>query len=207
VLFDLQGMEPVWPDAALGYAACEAARETWPGEGQVGAGSGATVGKILGREHASAGGVGGASLRLPGGITVGAFVAVNAFGHVIDPADGRIIAGPHGPDGFGNTVDIMLSGEAAPPSNTADESDTNTTIGVIWTDARLDKAGCSRIAGVAHDGLARTIRPVHTPYDGDTLFALSLPADDAPPGDLVSLGVAATEVVAAAVVRAVTATR
>jgi L-aminopeptidase/D-esterase-like protein len=208
VLFDLQGMEPVWPDAALGYAACEAARATWPGEGRVGAGSGATAGKILGFEHASPGGIGGASLQLPNGVTVGACVVVNAVGHVIDPADGQILAGPHLPDGtFGDTVEIMLGGATTAQRDLPAQDVTNTTIGVIWTDARLDKAGCGRLASVAHDGLARTIRPVHTPYDGDTLFALSLPADDAPPGDLALLGVAATEVVAAAVVRAVTVAR
>ncbi len=109
-----------------------------------------------------------------------------------------MIVAPSLPSGeFADTVEVVLQGRpqlsAAP----------NTTIGVIWTDARLDKVGCNRVASVAHNGLARTIRPVHTPYDGDTLFVLSIPAPEAPPADLLTLCVAASEVVARAVVRAV----
>jgi L-aminopeptidase/D-esterase-like protein len=199
VLFDLDGEEPAWPDAALGYAACEAARNSWPAEGRVGAGAGALVGRIFGQTLASPGGIGGASMGLMDGLTVGAFVAVNAVGHVIDPNENRILAGPRLPDGrFGDTVEIILR-KTPPPDDT-----THTTIGVIWTDARLDKAGCGQVAGVAHDGLARTIRPAHTRYDGDTLFVLSLPRQDSDPADLSLIGVAATEVVTHAIVRAVT---
>jgi L-aminopeptidase/D-esterase-like protein len=199
VLFDLDGQEPVWPDAALGYAACEAARASWPEEGRVGAGAGALVGRILGPARASPGGIGAASIRITDGTTVGALVAVNAVGHVVDPSDNRILAGPRLPDGrFGDTVEMIL-GEALPP----DEA-THTTIGVVWTDAQLDKAGCGHVAGVAHDGLARTIRPAHTLHDGDTLFVLSLPQQDSLPVDLTRIGVAAAEVVAAAIMRAVT---
>ncbi len=198
VLFDLAGDVPTWPDAALGYAACEGASTSWPAEGRVGAGAGATVGKILGSAFSSSGGIGGAIMVLPDGTSVGALVAVNALGHVIDPADGSILAGPRLADGhFGDTVDILLNGAGTTPEPT------NTTLGVIWTDARLDKAGCGRIAGVGHDGLARTIRPVHTQYDGDTLFALSLPRDGATAPELNVIGVAASEVVARAVTRAV----
>ena len=203
VLYDLVGERFFWPDAGVGYAACEAATNAWPAGGQVGAGRGATVGKILGRERSSPGGFGGASLPLPDGTTIGACVAANAVGHVIDPASGRILAGPRLANGeFGDTVEIILHGRPEP------DDGTNTTIGVIWTDARLDKAGCNRVAGVAHNGLARTIRPAHTQSDGDTLFVLSLNRGDsivvAEPPDLTLLGVAATEVVAQAVVRAVT---
>ena len=202
VLFDLVDDNPAWPTATLGYEACEAATDAWPAEGQVGAGRGATVGKILGRGRSSPGGIGGASMLLPDGATVGALVAVNAFGHVVDPDDGRIIAGPRLADGtFGDTVHILLKGIHRT------DAGMHTTIGVIWTDALLDKAGCGRVAAVAHNGLARTIRPVHTQYDGDTLFALSLPRADAEPGDITLLGVAATEVVAQAVVWAVTTER
>ncbi len=200
VLFDLDGEEPAWPDAALGYAACEASRESWPDEGRVGAGAGALVGRILGRARASPGGIGGASMRLRNGTAVGALVAVNAVGHVVDPADNRILAGPRLPDGrFGDTVAIILSETASL------DGATHTTIGVVWTDARLDKAGCGHVAGAAHDGLARTIRPAHTQHDGDTLFVLSLPPQDSVPVDLTRIGVAAAEVVAYAIMRAVTA--
>ncbi len=199
VLFDLDGEEPAWPDATLGYAACEAARESWPDEGRVGAGAGALVGRILGPARASPGGIGAASIRIVDGTAVGALVAVNAVGHVVDPSDNRILAGPRLPDGrFGDTVEMIL-GEALPP----DEA-THTTIGVVWTDARLDKAGCGHVAGVAHDGLARTIRPAHTLHDGDTLFVLSLPQQDSGSVDLTRIGVAAAEVVAYAIIRAVT---
>lgn len=189
----------VWPDAALGYAACEAAAPDWPTEGPVGAGRGATVGKILGLERSSPGGIGVASMRLVGDVTVGALVVVNALGHVIDPHTGNIVAGARLPDGgFVDTVDLLLHG-GAPAVQVP-----NTTIGVVWTDACLDKAGCRRIAVLAHNGLARTIRPVHTPHDGDTLFTLSVAAPGASPTDLMLIGVAAAEVVAEAVVRAVT---
>ena len=200
VLFDLDGEEPAWPDATLGYAACEAARESWPDEGRVGAGTGALVGRILGPARASPGGIGAAGMRLIDGTTVGALVAVNAVGHVVDPTDSHILAGPRLPDGgFGDTVEIILAG-TLPPGGA-----THTTIGVVWTDARLDKAGCGHVAGVAHDGLARTIRPAHTLHDGDTLFVLSLPRANSVPADLTRIGVAAAEVVAYAIMRAVTA--
>lgn len=207
-IFDLQAPRLVWPDAALGYTACERAANTWPAEGRVGAGRGATVGKVCGIAAASAGGIGGASRRLPDDTVVGAAVVVNAFGHVIDPVTGRILAGPRLSDGsFGDTVSLLL--QAVQPrtsigSDVMSNVAANTTIGVIWTNARLDKTGCARIARVAHNGLARTIRPAHTQYDGDTLFMLSLPGDHTRTPDLTTLGVAATEVVARAVVRAVT---
>ncbi|HSH81239.1 MAG TPA: P1 family peptidase [Herpetosiphonaceae bacterium] len=200
VLFDLDPAAPEWPDAALGYAACGAASNSWPAEGRVGAGRGATVGKVLGIQAASPGGIGAASQRLDDGTTVGAIVAVNALGHIVHPASNTILAGPHlAEGGFGDSVALVLDGAIHPPETT------NTTIGVIWTDAALDKAGCNRIADVAHDGLARVIRPAHTQHDGDTLFLLALPAPSARVvRDVTTLGVAATEVVAAAIVRAVT---
>ncbi len=200
VLFDLDPVTPEWPDAALGYAACEAASSSWPVEGRVGAGLAATVGKVLGLQAASPGGIGAAARRLQDGTTVGAIVAVNALGHIVHRASDVILAGPRlAEGGFGDSVELVLGGALRPPETT------NTTIGVVWTDAALDKAGCNRIADVAHDGLARVIRQAHTQHDGDTLFLLALPA----PGsrtvrDVTMLGVAATEVVAAAIVRAVT---
>lgn len=206
VLFDLPMLDRVddivWPDAAMGYRACEAATAAWPVEGRVGAGRGATVGKILGTRSSSPGGVGVATRRLPNGVTVGALTVVNAFGHVVDPGTNQILAGPRLPDGtFGDTVEILLNapGSTQPPVTAAP----NTTLGVIWTDAPLTKTACNRIANVAHNGLARTIRPVHTQADGDTLFVLSLAAPASRSTDLTVLCVAATEVVTEAVIRAV----
>ena len=200
VLFDLDPATPEWPDAEVGYAACASAQSAWPAEGCVGAGRGATVGKALGMAAAMPGGIGVAAMRLADNTTIGALVAVNAFGHVVDPANGRVLAGPRLHDGsFGDSVEIVLESGMPTPQTL------NTTIGVIWTDAAIDKAGCNLIADVAHNGLARTIRPVHTQHDGDTLFALALPVPDRPPiRDTTRLGIAATEVVARAIVRAVT---
>jgi L-aminopeptidase/D-esterase-like protein len=200
VLFDLRATEVVWPDAAMGYAACVAAHDhhtplAW---GRVGAGAGATVGKLFGPARSSPGGIGMASLQLPNGSIVAAIVAVNAFGHVVDPETNQIVAGPCLPDGsFADSVQLLLSGASVRPMGE------NTTIGCIITTAPLDKAGCNRVANVAHDGLARVIRPVHTQFDGDTLFALSVAAPDAPATDTTLIGVAAAEALAQAVIQAV----
>jgi L-aminopeptidase/D-esterase-like protein len=165
----------------------------------VGAGRGATVGKLLGINLSSPGGIGAAQVELDG-VVVGAIMAVNALGHVVEPRTNQIVAGARHADGsWIDTVDQILLGSAAPPTSS------NTTIGVIWTNAALDKQGCNRIAEVAHNGLARTIRPAHTQYDGDTLFVLALSQEHAGSADWTRLGVAATEAVARAVVRAVTA--
>jgi L-aminopeptidase/D-esterase-like protein len=205
VLFDLRPdgpHEPEWPDMALGYQACEQATNQRPREGRVGAGAGATVGKILGVAACSLGGVGYATRELPGGVQVGALVVVNAFGHVVDPGSNTIVAGPRLPDGqFGDTVDILLGRAPQPPIMAPNEP--NTTLGVIWTNASLRKSECNRVADIAHNGLARTIRPVHTQYDGDTLFMLSVAPSGAPATNLTVLGVAAAEIIAEAVVRAV----
>jgi L-aminopeptidase/D-esterase-like protein len=196
VIFDLGVGAVAWPDAAMGYAACQAAQDqalTW---GAIGAGSGATIGKILGPDRASRGGIGMAQVNVGDHVVV-AIVVVNAFGHVIDPQTHQILAGPRLPDGsFADTIRLLLAGAAAAPSAE------NTTIGCILTTAQLDKAACGRLAGIAHDGLARTIRPVHTQSDGDTLFALSVAAPDARPTSMMALGVAATEAVAQAVLMA-----
>lgn len=198
VLFDLGVGDPVWPDAAMGYAACERAQSddlTW---GRVGAGAGATVGKLLGPDRASAGGVGMGRIELPDGEIVMAIVAVNALGHVVDPATNAIVAGPRQPDGsFADTVQIMLGNHPMPrPAE-------NTTIGCVITNANLDSAACARVASMAHNGLARAIRPAHTQFDGDTLFVLSPSTSDDPPSDTTRIGVAAAEAVARAVLHAV----
>lgn len=196
VLYDLQSDAITWPDAMTGYAACDAAKSDWPQEGRVGAGRGATVGKILGMSRSSPGGIGIAQVELGGGIVVGALLTVNALGHIVDPVTNQIVAGARLPDGsWADTVALLQAGPIIPPVAP------NTTLGIIWTNAPLDKTGCSRIAEVAHNGLARTIRPVHTQFDGDTLFVISLSQDGIAPADLSRLGVAASEVVAHAVVR------
>lgn len=199
VIFDLGVGALVWPDAAMGYAACESAQGEALAWGATGAGTGATVGKLLGPAQASRGGIGMAQV-IAAGHTVTAIVAVNAFGHVVDPQNSQILAGSCLPDGsFADTVQLLLAG--ASPRRSAE----NTTIGCVITTARLDKAACGRIASIAHDGLARTIRPVHTQSDGDTLFALSVAPPDASPDNSTIIGVAAVEAVALAVLHAVQA--
>jgi L-aminopeptidase/D-esterase-like protein len=170
VLFDLGlGDARVRPDAAMGYAACQAACSPNGQQGNVGAGVGATVGKLLGVARACKAGLGTASLQV-GRLTVAALVAVNAFGDVRDPASGRIIAGARQPlgNGFVDTTRALSTQNLA-----AMLALRNTVIGVVATNARLDVAQANQLASVAHDGLARTVSPAHTLYDGDTLFALS----------------------------------
>jgi L-aminopeptidase/D-esterase-like protein len=204
VLFDLAvGNASIRPDARAGYAACQAARKTTPQEGNVGAGAGALVGKLFGIARAMKGGIGSASITLHG-ITVGAIVACNAVGDVVDPDTGLVIAGARTADGL-KCVGIrqaILAGEV-PQSPLPG---TNTTIGVVATDAILTKPQAHRLAQVAHDGLARSINPVHTMLDGDTMFALGTGAS----GQTLSMMVLSTlaaEVTARAVVRAIRAAR
>ncbi|MFD0667183.1 P1 family peptidase [Ramlibacter sp. MAHUQ-53] len=204
VLFDLGVGDPaVRPDAAAGFAACEAAGPGPLAEGCVGAGAGATVGKVFGPQFAMKGGIGTASVRL-GGVTVGALVACNAMGDVVDPATGRLVAGARTADGAAlrDTRRALLAGEAP----MAMLAGTNTTIGIVATDAALDKAQATRLAQAGHDGLARTINPVHTVADGDTLFALATGKAASHPGMLV-LSVMAAEAVARATLRAVLAAK
>lgn len=202
VLFDLLvGDARIRPDAQAGYEACRAASRRAPAEGNVGAGSGAAVGKIFGIERAMKGGVGTASITIDG-VTVGALIACNALGDVVDPDTGRPIAGARTKNGKSllDARRAILKGEAPQPLLEG----TNTTIGVIATDAAITKAQASRLATMAHDGLARAINPVHTMSDGDTLFALGTGRAKKSPGMMV-LGTLAAEVTARAVVRAVRA--
>jgi L-aminopeptidase/D-esterase-like protein len=204
VLFDLMvGDSSIRPDAQAGYAACAAASNRAPAEGNVGAGTGAAVGKIFGIARAMKGGIGSASVTVDG-ITVGAIIACNALGDVVDPDTGLPIAGARTPDGKAlfDSRRALLRGEGPKPILAG----TNTTIGVIATDAVITKAQASRLATVGHDGLARTINPVHTMSDGDVLFALGTGASGKTPGMMV-LGTMAAEAVALAVVRAVRAAR
>lgn len=204
ILFDLGvGDASIRPDAAAGYQACKSATADAPQEGNVGAGAGATVGKLYGPKRAMKGGIGSASLTVAG-VTVGAIVAVNAVGDVLDPSTGRILAGARTADGkmLLDTRAAILAGDL-PRSMRAG---TATTIGVVATDARLSKAQAQKIAGMAHDGLARTINPIHTMLDGDTIFALGTGASDQP-ANVMLLGVMAAEVMAVAVQRAILAAR
>ncbi|HSH89044.1 MAG TPA: P1 family peptidase [Ramlibacter sp.] len=200
VLFDLLvGDSSIRPDAAAGYEACKSASTRAPPEGCVGAGTGAAVGKVFGIDRAMKGGIGTASVTVDG-VTVGALIACNALGDVIDPETMRVVAGARTADGKSllDTRRAILRGEAPKPLLAG----TNTTIGVIATDAVITKAQASRLATMGHDGLARSINPVHTMSDGDTLFALGTGRSGKSPGMMV-LGTMAAEVVAIAVVRAV----
>ena len=192
VLFDLAvGDAFTRPDAKMGKEALENATDS-PAFGKVGAGCGATVGKMLPGCTPARSGIGSASMKLPGGGTVAAMVAVNAAGDVYDPATGKCVA-------CGSIGGQPVAISSAFAAMTA-QLGTNTTIGVVATDVKLSKVECNRLATVAHDGYALAIRPVHTAADGDTLFAVSLGEYTCEP---VILQAAAVEVVARAILNAV----
>jgi L-aminopeptidase/D-esterase-like protein len=204
VVFDLGvGDARIRPDAQLGYQACVAASGQPPAQGSVGAGSGALVGKLFGMARAMRGGIGSASLTVDG-VTVAALIVCNAVGDVLDPATGRFLAGARTPDGLAllGSRDAMLRGEL--PQNLL--AGTNTTIGVVATDAVLTKPQAQRLAQVSHDGLARAINPVHTMLDGDTLFALAT-GRSGQRSSMLLLATLAAEVTARATVNAVCAAR
>jgi len=172
VLFDLAVGDPsVRPNAEMGYRACENASHGKIAEGNVGAGTGATVGKIFGMKRAMKSGIGTASVDIGGGGKVAALVAVNAFGDVLNPENGEILAGARGVTGFADTQKIMRTfvGRKIMKFTAAE----NTVIGVVATNVRLEKGDLGRVAKMAHSGLARCIRPAFTMLDGDTCFALS----------------------------------
>ena len=207
VLFDLTIGDPhARPDAAAGYAACQSADDGPVAEGNVGAGTGATVGKLFGPKFATKSGLGSASVKIGKGIIVGALVAVNAFGDVVDPETGRILAGTRKPvvGGFVDTARRMQGDLGQTILGFA-----NTTIAVVATSAYLSKEGANKMAQMAHDGLARSIRPIHTMFDGDTVFALATGKPDkkgrVKEADWSVIGAAAADVLAQAVVRAVQA--
>ncbi|MDW8366114.1 MAG: P1 family peptidase [Abditibacteriales bacterium] len=204
VIFDLSiGSASVRPDRASGRRACEAATPRATAQGNVGVGTGATVGKLWGMPSAMKGGLGVASLTLPDGVVVGALVVVNAFGDVRDWRTGELLAGARDPQTgrLANTVEQMKQGvlrrSFAPPVNVWGM---NTTLGVVATNAALTKTQATKIAQMAHDGLARSIAPVHTMFDGDAIFALSCGDQSC---DLNLIGVVAAEVVAEAINNAV----
>lgn len=189
----------VRPGPRDGRSACVAASKGVLSEGTVGAGTGATVAKTGGTPRAVKGGLGSACLRFPNGVSVGAVVAVNAIGGIWDYSDGSLVAGPRRDDGgFDDPVGILLDG--SPPASPT--GPVNTTIGVLATDAKLNREEGNYLARVSHDGLAMAIRPCHTIRDGDTMFAMATGESDAQ-ADLTALGAAAAEVTAQAVLRAV----
>lgn len=190
------------PDAQAGYQACVNASAAPVAQGNVGAGAGATVGKLNGPLCAMKGGVGSAALTVQG-VTVAALVVCNALGDVVHPLSGELLAGARQAPDRRALLDVrhaQLSGQTLGPLPLGG----NTTIGVVATDVPLHKAQCQRLAQVAHDGLARSIRPVHTPMDGDTLFALST-GTLAHSADMMLLSTLAAEVTAMAVVNAIEA--
>jgi L-aminopeptidase/D-esterase-like protein len=206
VIFDLMiGRADVRPDAGAGYAACEAATSGEVAQGSVGVGSGATVGKALLAERAIKGGAGTAAERTASGIVVGAFVALNCWGEVHDPQSGELIAGPRGeqPGTFESTLETMRKAPSSSPLAAATgQAGHNTTLGVIATDARLTRDDAYRLAVMAQAGMARPIRPAHSPVDGDTVFALATSHNETPT-DLLQLGTLAAQAMERAVVRAV----
>ncbi|MCP4540982.1 MAG: P1 family peptidase [Chloroflexi bacterium] len=203
VLFDLAIGDPkARPNADAGYQACQSATSGPVAEGNVGAGTGATVGKLFGPKLATKSGMGTASVKIGKGIIVGAIVAVNAFGDVVDSDTGTILAGTRKPvvGGFVNTVKQMQGNLGQTILGLA-----NTVLAVVATNGYLTKEGANKVAQMAHDGLARSIRPVHTMFDGDTVFALSTGKRPKKGGgaNITAVGAAAAEVLAQAVVQAV----
>ena len=208
ILFDLDiGRADIRPDAAMGFLACQNASTNSPEEGNFGAGMGATLGRILGSAGAMKSGIGTASHDLGGGAFVGAIIAVNPFGDVVDPKSGEILAGARpaklgpmrfGGDGqFADTMEVMKGMAGKLVLKFASRG--NTVIGVVATNAQLTKEEVNKVAQMAHDGIARAIRPAHTMLDGDTLFALSTGGKSV---DVNIVGAYAAEVVAAAIVNA-----
>lgn len=211
VIFDLAvGSADVRPDANSGYAACESASDGPVADGSVGAGTGATVGKALLTERAIKGGLGTAAEQTSSGITVAALAVVNCWGEVVDPETAEVVAGPRGENArsFVSTLDQMRKEAPLSPLLEAAEkqSGLNTTLGVVATDAALTKDDARRLAVMAQVGLARCIRPAHSPVDGDTVFALAT-GRNGTSTDLLQLGTLAARAMERAVVRGVTGAR
>jgi len=205
ILYDLSigGRPEITPGADCGYKAAAAAKAGGVEEGNVGAGAGATIGKMMGGGRAMKGGLGSSALVMSDGLIVGALVAVNAVGSVIDPRTGKPVAGVRTADGKGLEDPFAIVRRGAVQPGPAREA---TTIGVIATNARLTKAQALKIAEMAHDGFARAIVPSHTPSDGDTIFVLAT-GDFAAEPNVGSIGALAAEAMADAIIRAVRAAR
>lgn len=208
ILYDLGvGRADRRPDAAMGYAACQAASADPVAQGSVGAGTGAIIGGVMGLQTATKGGIGSAAQDLDDGLYVAALIAVNALGDVVDES-GQIMAGlragPGSPHFMGmlNAMRLMRAVSGQRPS-----ASTNTVIGVVATNAKLDKAGVNRVASMAQNGLAQALRPAHTLYDGDTIFALATGQIEADSNTLNLIGAYAAEVTARAIRSAVRAAK
>lgn len=202
VLFDLAvGDYRIRPNADMGYEACLNASERETRQGNIGAGTGATVGKIMGGQYCMKSGIGTASFRCQD-LVVGAIVAVNCFGDVIDPDTGEIIAGALTKDKkeFINTMSVLKSSPIDKDKDAGSHFPANTTIGIIATNARLTKSEATKIAMMTHNGLARVIIPVHTMYDGDTIFCASVGEVES---DVNLVGALSAEVMARAIVKAI----
>lgn len=208
ILFDLNlGRADRRPDAQMGYEAAAAATSDAPREGNFGAGTGASVGKMFGAKQSMKCGVGAASVEIGGGVVVGALMAVNAFGDVIDPETNQILAGLRSADVgpihlgqagyFADTLKMMKTFFGRTVLSFATKA--NTVIGVVATNADFTKVEATKMAQMAHDGLARAVRPAHTMLDGDTIFALATGGKKA---DVSTVGAYAAEVTAQAIVRA-----
>jgi L-aminopeptidase/D-esterase-like protein len=174
VIFDLMLKSDVPPDADAGYKACESAAVDFE-QGSVGAGTGAALGTLKGPRRRTKGGIGTASVRLDDDVVVGALIVVNAVGGVVDPETGTIIAGPREKrvdGGFFDSIDLLIND---PPQNRQPDFDSNphTVIGVVATNAAMDKKAACRLAGAGQDGIALVVRPAHTESDGDTIFTLA----------------------------------
>ena len=201
IIFDLNvGDGKIRPDAEAGYEACKAASAKPVTQGNVGAGAGATVGKFFGFQSAMKGGLGSASMRVPGtDLVVGAIAAVNAAGDVIEHHTGTILAGSRSDDGksFRNTMTSMSHGQLVKAQRGA-----NSTVAVVATNARLTKVEANKMAQMAHDGFARAINPVHTAVDGDTIFAAATGRSKTEV-NLIALGSIGAECMALAIQNAV----
>jgi L-aminopeptidase/D-esterase-like protein len=200
ILFDLRlGDGKIRPDAQAGYSACQNASKKVE-QGNVGAGAGATVGMMFGADFGMKAGLGTASIKLPNsGLIVAALVAVNAAGDVLDPHSGELLAGARREDGKGlrNTMASLLANSDSHP-----HPGSNTTLGIVATNANLTKSEVNKVAQMAHDGLARSISPVHTPVDGDTVFAAATGGLTAK-ADVLRVGALGAEAIARAVKQAV----
>ena len=205
VIYDLGVGDPkIRPTADCGYRASQAANTGPIAEGDVGAGAGATVGKLFGGGRAMKGGVGTAAITMPDGLTIAAIVVVNAVGDVIDPSTGAVVAGVRTPEGtaLADVRRLIRAGATRPAARSGE----NTTIGVVATNATLTKAQAKKVAQMAHDGMARAISPSHTMGDGDTIFSLAT-GERAEPADVTTIGALAADVMAEAIVRAVRASK
>jgi L-aminopeptidase/D-esterase-like protein len=198
VIFDLKIGQRCWPDEAMAYQACLNASDQQVDSGCVGAGIGATAGKYAGMEWAMKSGLGQAGLRTESGVVVAALAVVNPFGDIVDPASGRILCGCRAHHGNSQGLlgyERLMSGSKA--IRTADFS--NTILGVVATNVKLDKLFSTKLAQMAQDGLARVVRPAHTLFDGDIVFALSMGDREA---DFTWLGLKAADMLAESILQA-----